>query len=281
MASNGPTPAPRRSSRPPPVLLAALALASACGGFAFAGLTAEDPSVPQATASPGEVVRASGETDRRAEANETRRLGRSLAAARAHGGSPVAAVTRRTALRAAPGGRALDRLGTETEFGSSRVHAVVGRRGAWLEVMAAELPNGRTGWLRARHVDVGGVDYSVRASLGERQLEVRRRGRVVRRLPVAIGGPATPTPPGEYAVTDRIRMRDEGSAYGCCALAFTGHQPNVPQGWAGGDRLAVHGTPDEATVGAAGSLGCFRAREADMRWLIYRVPLGAPVTVTP
>lgn len=260
-------------------------------GLAYGALGASEPDPAPAAAGeihelerprPGgdeSAAPASGRLGGRAEALALRRLGDSLAATRVDGGSPVAVVTSRTELRAAPGGRVLERLGTETEFGSPRVQSVVGRDREWLEVRAAELPNGETGWIDSSDVEVEGIDHSLHASLDDRTLEVRRRGRVVRRVRVAIGRPATPTPAGVFAVTDKIRMTD-GSPYGCCVLAFTGHQPTVPQGWSGGDRLAAHGTPHEATVGQAASLGCLRAADADMRWLIDRVPLGAPVTVT-
>ena len=74
-------------------------------------------------------------------------------------------MTEPTALRAEPAGRARERIGTETEFGSPRVLAVVGRERTWVEVMAAELPNGETGWVSARDVDVEGIDYALRASV--------------------------------------------------------------------------------------------------------------------
>jgi lipoprotein-anchoring transpeptidase ErfK/SrfK len=146
--------------------------------------------------------------------------------------------------------------------------------------MATELANGETGWVRADDVSVDGVAYALRASLAERALEVRRRGRVVRRITVAIGAPQTPTPTGRFAVTDKLEVTGE-SPYGCCALAFTGHQPRVPQEWSGGDRLAVHGTTNAASIGDAASLGCLRAGAEDMRWLIDRVPLGTVVRVVP
>lgn len=304
MASDGSTAA--RRHRPRPLVLGA-AFLSLCGGLAYGALGTSDREVAPAAAGPPEAVedveragagsepgvregastaavavrRASIGLAVRAEAIAMRELTESLAAARRGGGSPIAVVAVPTGLRAAPGGRVLARLRTETEFGSPRVHAVVGRDREWLEVMAAELPNGRTGWVNARDVDVEGIDYSLRASLDERTLEVRRHGRVVRRVAVGVGGPATPTPTGTFAVTDKLSMSDEGSSYGCCALAFTGRQPTVPQDWPGGDRLAVHGTPLETTVGQAASLGCFRAADADMRWLVERVPLGTPVTVVP
>ena len=309
MASDGPTPPRRRLRRRP--LAVIVALLAACAGVAYTGLTAGDPDVSPvagalaeawglestgataeepapieaAPASPTDLAaaahRAGVQLSHRAEAVELRQLKDALAEARQDGGAPIAVVEKPTELRSNPDGRVLERLGTETEFGSPRVQAVVGQEHDWLEVIAAELPNGETAWVPADDVTVGGIDYSLSASLDRRTLEVLRDGRVIRRITIAVGGPDTPTPTGSFAVTDKFRMTDEGSTYGCCALALTGHQPTVPHGWSGGDRLAIHGTINEATVGQAVSLGCFRAADADMNWLVDRVPLGTPIEVRP
>ena len=45
------------------------------------------------------------------------------------------------------------------------------------------------------------------------------------------------------------------TAYGCCILALSGHQDNLPAGWPGGDRLAIHGG---SGIGSADSAGCLR-----------------------
>jgi hypothetical protein len=66
---------------------------------------------------------------------------------------------------------------------------------------------------------------------------------------------------------------------GCCVLALTGHQTNLPATWSGGDRLAVHATQDLASIGRAASLGCLRAGPSQVRWLIETIPLGAPLFV--
>ena len=50
-------------------------------------------------------------------------------------------------------------------------------------------------------------------------------------------------------------------------------------GWRGGDRLAIHGTPNPETVGRAASLGCLRAYRRDLEALLRIVPVGAPVIV--
>jgi lipoprotein-anchoring transpeptidase ErfK/SrfK len=182
-------------------------------------------------------------------------------------------------LRARPRGRAVAKIGRRTEFGSRRVLAVVRERGAWLGVLASELPNGKVGWIPARRVRLTRVTYSLHADLSRRRLSVRRDGRTVRRVRIAVGRPGAATPTGRFAVTDTLGVRDPGSPYGCCVLALSGHQPDIPQGWTGGDRLAIHATRDLQSIGQAVSLGCMRAASADARRLMRTIPLGAPVFV--
>ena len=98
-------------------------------------------------------------------------------------------------------------------------------------------------------------------------------------LAVAVGRPGNDTPMGRFSVTDKLRVTDPASPYGCCVLALSGHQINLPAGWTGGDRLAVHATQDLASIGQAASLGCLRAGPRHARWLIETIPLGAPVFV--
>lgn len=189
-----------------------------------------------------------------------------------------AQLARRTQLRASPGGRVLLSLGRRTGYGSARVLSVVGRRGRWLAVLSEHVPNSRAGWIPADSATLLHLPYTLQVDLSERELVVHHEGRPVRRITVAVGRPGTTTPTGRFAVTDRLRIAG-GSPYGCCALALTARQPNVPQGWSGGDRVAIHGTSNEATLGTPASSGCLRAAERDMRWLLARVPDGAPVRI--
>jgi lipoprotein-anchoring transpeptidase ErfK/SrfK len=191
----------------------------------------------------------------------------------------TARLLRPARLRTAPGGRVLARLRPETEFGSPKVVAVVRRRGGWLRVLVPELANGRPGWIRAAGTRPGAVDVSLHVDRSARRLSVRRRGKVVRRVRVAVGRPGTETPTGRFAVTDKLRTRRPDSPYGCCAIALSGHQPKLLPGWPGGDRLAIHATPQTSTIGSAASLGCLRAATPDLRALMRLVPLGAPVFV--
>jgi hypothetical protein len=191
----------------------------------------------------------------------------------------TAYVRRPATLRRRPAGRKLMRVAARTEWRSPRVFGVVEREGDWLAVQAPELPNGRVGWLNARDARLDCTTWSLHADLSKRKLFVRREGHTVRTLPVAIGRSSNPTPKGRFSVTDKLRVTDPASPYGCCVLALTGHQTNLPADWPGGDRLAVHATQDAASIGQAASLGCLRSHPRQVRWLIETIPLGAPVFV--
>jgi lipoprotein-anchoring transpeptidase ErfK/SrfK len=191
----------------------------------------------------------------------------------------TARVVRRTTLRTAPDGRVVARVGRKTEFGSPRVLAVVGRRNGWLRVIASERRNEERAWIRARAVRLDGTNVSLRVDRSARRLVLRRGSRVLRRMPIAVGRPGNETPLGRFAVTDLLRTSAADSPYGCCAVALSGHQTKLEPGWPGGDRLAIHGTPNEETVGTEASLGCMRAYRRDIEALMRRVPLGAPVFV--
>ena len=182
------------------------------------------------------------------------------------------------ALRARPGGRILARVGARTEFGSPQTLAVAFRKGDWLAVRSPALGNKQLGWVRAAPLRLLQRPVELEVDLSRRELSVRDEHGVERRISVAIGAPDTPTPPGEYYVTDKLPGADFGSYYGCCILALSGRQPNLPQGWSGGDRLAIHGSPTP-TWGHAVSNGCFHASETNLRYLMKTFPLGMSVEI--
>jgi lipoprotein-anchoring transpeptidase ErfK/SrfK len=185
---------------------------------------------------------------------------------------------RHVVLRARPEGRVLATVASRTEFGSPQTLAVAFRKGDWIAVRSPELGNRRVGWVRAKPLRLLRRTTELVVDLSSQKLIVRDAKGVERRISVAIGAPATPTPVGRFYVTDKLRGADFGSYYGCCILALSGRQPNLPQGWSGGDRLAIHGSPTP-TWGHAVSNGCLHASEADLRYLMKTVPLGTPVRI--
>jgi hypothetical protein len=188
------------------------------------------------------------------------------------------------ALRSRPFGPVLTRVGSRTPFGSPRALGVVAtRHGRWLAVTEAGVDRNTIVWVDAR---AGGLRYArtqleLDVDLSSRTLAVRRGRSVVRRTSIGVGRPGSPTPPGRFAVTDKLNGSAYGAAYGCCILALSAIQPNLPAGWSGGNRIAIHGTLSPSDFGRAVSAGCVHASEADLRYLMRTVPLGTPVVIRP
>jgi hypothetical protein len=180
-------------------------------------------------------------------------------------------------VRSTPGGPVVARLGSRTEFGSPRTLAVT-RLGRGLQVITTELANGRRGWVDGNGaLRLSRTTVSLDVDLSTRVLRVRAGSRLLRAMRVGIGAPGTSTPTGRFAITDKLSGSAYSSVYGCCILALSGHQTNLPRRWTGGDRLAIHGG---STAGAV-STGCLHAAEADLRWLMRVVPLGTQITIHP
>jgi hypothetical protein len=188
------------------------------------------------------------------------------------------------ALRSRPFGPVLARVGSRTPFGSQRALGVVAtRHGRWLAVTDAAVGNNRIVWVDAKS---GALRYTrtrfeIDVDLSSRSLIVRRNGTTVRRLSVGVGRPGSPTPTGTFAVTDKLNGGAYSAAYGCCILSLSATQPNLPAGWTGGNRIAIHGTLSASDFGRAVSAGCVHASDSDLRYLMRTVPLGTPVVIRP
>jgi hypothetical protein len=191
----------------------------------------------------------------------------------------TARLTGKTTLYRQPGGRVRIQLSPKTEWGSPRTLGVVRRRGDWISVQAPELGNGELAWMPAARAQIDCVRWSMHVNLSRRRLYVQRDGETVRRFVIAVGREGNATPQGRFAVTDKLRVSDPGSPYGCCVLALSGHQNHLPPEWPGGDRLAVHATKELSSLGRAASLGCMRVTSSQARWLIKTMPLGAPLFI--
>ena len=184
------------------------------------------------------------------------------------------------ALRSAPAGPIVEIVGGRTEFGSRLSLSIGRKRGDWLGVTSPSVPNGRVAWVdaSATRFRFTEAELVLNVDLGRRELYVREGRALLRRIPVAIGAPGSPTPTGRFAVTDKLPGARYGAMYGCCILALSGHQPRAPAGWRAGNRLAIHGG-SESAIGASVSAGCLRASEVDLRYLLRTVPVGTPVFI--
>ncbi|MDX6583254.1 MAG: hypothetical protein QOI10_2438 [Solirubrobacterales bacterium] len=182
-------------------------------------------------------------------------------------------------MRTEPGGGELiERIGRESPFGSPSVFGVVDKRGPWAGVTTSLLPNNQLGWIKLdpQRIEYGWTKYSITVDLSERRAALAKGDRVELSFPVTVGAPGADTPSGRFAVSDTFTGLDS-AAYGCCALALSATQPNLPSGWLGGRTIAIHGT--SGPLGIAASHGCVRAADASVAKLVHTIPLGTPVFI--
>ena len=184
-------------------------------------------------------------------------------------------------MRSGPGGDEPVQVSPRTEFGTRTSMSVVRTRGRWLGVSTAARPNGKLGWVDGRSDAVRRrrTRLAIHVDLSARRLELRRAGVVVKRGTASVGRPGSTTPTGRFAVTDKLRGDRFGSYYGCCIVALSGTQPNLPPGWPGGNRLAIHGTPNPSSLGGAVSAGCVHASAPTLEVLMRQAPVGTPVFI--
>jgi hypothetical protein len=195
-------------------------------------------------------------------------------------GALVARIVHPTTIDASPGGRAIARIGLRSDFGSPSVVLVQRHQGHWLGVISTQSGNNHLGWIRVEATALTRVPWEIKVSLSARRLEVINGGKVLARYTVAVGRPTAPTPTGRFEVTDRLATGDPAGPYGCCVIALSAKAPHAIEGWGGGNRIAIHSTPETWSIGQPVSHGCLRMTFADARWLMTHVPLGTPTVIS-
>jgi lipoprotein-anchoring transpeptidase ErfK/SrfK len=135
----------------------------------------------------------------------------------------------------------------------------------------------RHGWIPLRDLARRTTGVEVHVDLSEHRITITRSGKSLFGMPTATGAAISPTPPGEYFVTDRIAFA--GGSLGTFAFGISGIQPNLPPGWNGGNQLAIHGTNDPSSIGRSASAGCLRVSERSLDRLKPLLALGTPVLV--
>jgi lipoprotein-anchoring transpeptidase ErfK/SrfK len=186
-------------------------------------------------------------------------------------------------VRTAPGGRMIGTLAGLTPLGTPQWLWAVATSadGRWGRVVLPWRPNGRTGWIRLRGRRIVRSRVWVEADLSQRRVVLMRGTGVVRSFVAAIGAASSPTPIGRFSVTDPISTGDPAGPYGWYAFGLSGHQPNLPPGWTGGDQLAIHGTNQPSLLGRAVSAGCLRVANAALGVLRRYLRPGTPVIIHP
>lgn len=197
----------------------------------------------------------------------------------------AAVAKHRTAAFTRPNGKRVELFERKNVNGYPTVFGVLAAvldadcEAVWYHVQLPIRPNGSTGYVRASAVELATVKMRIRVDLSDRRLELFKGGKRILEAPVAIGAAITPTPPGKYYVNQRLVAPDPWGPFGPAAIGISGFSP-VLQEWTQGGPLAIHGTNDPGSIGAAASHGCVRVQNDILTLLFRKVPAGTPVVIT-
>ena len=164
------------------------------------------------------------------------------------------------------------------------VSAWVRRRscdGRWGLVTAPWTLHPRSGWIRLDGLVTSGVNVHLDADLSTRTLKVLRDGQVLYSAPIAVGAAGSPSPVGDFWVNDPVSVAPDQPEFGSFAFGLSALQPHPPQGWTGGNQMAIHGTNDPGSIGTRASAGCLRVSEHTLTELRTLVTPGTPVSIHP
>lgn len=178
-----------------------------------------------------------------------------------------------------PGAAPTLELPATTGFGSARALLVLQEQADWVQVALPERPNGSTGWVPRRLVELQEVDEVIEIDLSARTLTLFDDGVAVMTTPVAVGTKDAPTPIGAFYVVDKLATGNPDDVYGPFAFGLSAHSDVLTE-FAGGDgQVGIHGTNDPGSIGQAVSHGCIRVPNEVAQVLNDRIHLGTPVTI--
>jgi lipoprotein-anchoring transpeptidase ErfK/SrfK len=181
---------------------------------------------------------------------------------------------------AAPGAPAPARtLSNPNEDGAPRVFLVKSQQTDWLEVMVPVRPNGTRGWIRSSDVSLTQHSWRALVEVGANRLTVWNGKDIFVQESVAVGTGGTPTPTGDYYITELLKPDDPGGAYGPYAFGLSAFS-DVLKTFAGGPGvIGMHGTNNSSSIGRAVSHGCIRLTNASITKLAENMPVGTPISI--
>ncbi|GLY28219.1 hypothetical protein Kisp02_15840 [Kineosporia sp. NBRC 101731] len=156
---------------------------------------------------------------------------------------------------------------------------VTAQKGDWLKVHLPTRPNGATGWISVEEVTLSTTPYRLVVSMDEHRLDLIEKGVRVGHYPIGVGKSTTPTPPGEYYLTELIRPPNPEGGYGPYAFGLSAHSDTLTSYAGGPGQLGLHGTDQPGLIGRNVSHGCIRIANDVITQLAKTVPLGSPIVI--
>ncbi len=201
----------------------------------------------------------------------------------------VARIVTLTPARTAPGGGRVRTVIQTSAVGNGGpvvllvLGARTGRNGTtWLKVLLPQRPNGVSGWINSNFVELSRTPWRIDVSLRARTVALLRQGRVLDTWRAVIGKPSTPTPPGLYAIYERVPQPSPDDFLGTWALLLTAFSPVLHNFDGGPGEVAIHGRGGASLLdplGSARSHGCIRIDNGAIDVLAADAAEGTPVQI--
>jgi lipoprotein-anchoring transpeptidase ErfK/SrfK len=170
-------------------------------------------------------------------------------------------------------------LSNPNEDGAPRVFLVKSQQSDWLEVMVPVRPNGTRGWIRSADVTLTQHSWRVLVEVAASRLTVWNGKDIFLQESVAVGTGGTPTPTGNYYITELLKPDDPGGPYGPFAFGLSAFS-DVLKTFAGGPGvIGLHGTNNSSSIGRAVSHGCIRMTNPSITKLAGNMPIGTPISI--
>ena len=134
------------------------------------------------------------------------------------------------------------------------------------------------GWIRSSDVSLTQHSWRALVEVGANRLTVWKGKDVFLQDSVAVGTGGTPTPTGDYYITELLKPTNPG-VYGDYAYGLSGHSPALTDFDGYDAEIGLHGTGDPSSIGHSVSHGCVRLNNADVDALVPVLPLGTPVQI--
>jgi len=161
------------------------------------------------------------------------------------------------------------------------VFLVQEQRPGWVRVLLPIRPNGSSGWMHADDLQLAQSPYHIQVDIAAHQITAFNATQVIYQGPVAVGAPATPTPPGLYYTRVLLQTPDPASVYGPFAYGLSAHSDALTTFEGGDAEIGIHGNNDASALGKSVSHGCVRMDNGGITMLTKVLPLGTPVQINP
>lgn len=146
----------------------------------------------------------------------------------------------------------------------------------WVELRVPMRPNGHVGWVpRTALGNFESTDEQIVVNRASDVLTLYRQGKQIFTAPVGAGAPDSPTPTGQFWITEAFSSTDP--FYGTWAFGTSDYAQLTD--FPDGSIVGIHGTDEPSLIPGNPSHGCVRLIDSDDVKLKQLVSIGVPVLI--